>query len=83
MPRTSLRYDRIDFESQVDSLLNFLQIIPRDRDHYLYACTHRSVLNESSIGYSESNERLEFLGDAVLELIVTEKLFAEFADKTE
>lgn len=40
------------------------------------ALTHRSALNEQISGSSESNERLEFLGDAVLELATTEYLFA-------
>ena len=40
------------------------------------ALTHRSALNELSL--KESNERLEFLGDAVLELITTKFLFNKF-----
>ena len=48
------------------------------------ALTHRSYLNETSDQkISESNERLEFLGDAVLELIVSEYLFDKFPDKPE
>lgn len=39
------------------------------------ALTHRSVLNE--LGTKVSNERLEFLGDAVLELIISEFLYRE------
>ncbi len=44
------------------------------------ALTHRSVLAE---GATQSNERLEFLGDAVLGLIVTEELFHLFPNHTE
>ncbi len=52
----------------------------RDRSLLLQAVTHRSYLNEhSDFGYSH-NERLEFLGDAVLELIVTEYLYSHFAN---
>lgn len=39
------------------------------------ALTHRSALNEQSSVSKESNERLEFLGDAVLELVTTQYLF--------
>ncbi|MBP9761743.1 ribonuclease III [Candidatus Saccharibacteria bacterium] len=44
------------------------------------AFTHRSYLNEHKKSASEHNERLEFLGDAVLELVVTEYLFATYAE---
>lgn len=47
------------------------------------AFTHRSYLNEHRDKVMSHNERLEFLGDAVLELIVTEHLFAKFPDQTE
>ncbi len=47
------------------------------------AFTHRSYLNENRRSGMEHNERLEFLGDAVLELIVTEYLYAKYPDKTE
>lgn len=44
---------------------------------------HRSYLNEVSDKSINNNERLEFLGDAVLELIVTEFLFEKYPDKAE
>ncbi|MBM3209815.1 ribonuclease III [Candidatus Saccharibacteria bacterium] len=44
------------------------------------ALTHRSYVNEHKKSVSEHNERLEFLGDAVLELVVTEYLYANFSE---
>ncbi len=42
------------------------------------ALTHRSYVNEHKKSVNEHNERLEFLGDAVLELVVTEFLFKNY-----
>ena len=47
------------------------------------AFTHRSYLNENRELNREHNERLEFLGDAVLELAVTEFLYAKYPDSPE
>lgn len=47
------------------------------------AFTHRSYLNENRNGSREHNERLEFLGDAVLELVVTEFLYKKYPEKPE
>lgn len=51
------------------------------------AFTHRSYLNEARVDENgialEHNERLEFLGDAVLELVVTEYLFKTYPKKPE
>lgn len=44
------------------------------------AFTHRSYLNEHKKSSSEHNERLEFLGDAVLELVVTEFLYVKYQE---
>jgi len=47
------------------------------------ACTHRSYLNENKGAGLEHNERLEFLGDAVLELVVTSFLYRKYPKKNE
>jgi ribonuclease-3 len=47
------------------------------------AFTHRSYLNENRKSGVEHNERLEFLGDAVLELVVTEYLYKLYPNKNE
>lgn len=55
----------------------------RDAGLLEQAFTHRSHLNENRTPGREHNERLEFLGDAVLELVVTEFLYAKYPDKPE
>jgi len=58
----------------------------QDKNILKQAFTHRSFLNEQkNRGYDikEHNERLEFLGDAVLELVVTEHLFHKYPEKPE
>jgi ribonuclease-3 len=47
------------------------------------ALTHRSFVNENSAFPFKDNERLEFLGDAVLELTITDMLMREFPDYAE
>ena len=51
-------------------------------DHFIEALTHRSYLNENRDA-GNHNERLEFLGDAVLELAVTRFLYERFPNKPE
>ena len=62
-------------------------MLPKFNDPALLerAFTHRSALNEPSSGTTSivSNERLEFLGDAVLELSVTKFLFHEHPEEPE
>lgn len=49
--------------------------------YLITALTHRSYVNEHKKSVSEHNERLEFLGDAVLELAVTDYLFKNFIEQ--
>lgn len=49
-------------------------------DYLITALTHRSYVNEHRKSVSEHNERLEFLGDAVLELAVTDYLYTHFSE---
>jgi len=55
----------------------------KNKDLLLQALTHRSYLNEQSSFKVGHNERLEFLGDAVLELVVTEELYLKFPEQPE
>lgn len=68
----------MDFKAYADSLgLSF-----KNLDLFEEALTHRSFLNENRSAKAH-NERLEFLGDAVLELAVTRFLFDKFPFKPE
>lgn len=49
-------------------------------DLLITALTHRSYVNEHKKSVSEHNERLEFLGDAVLELVVTDYLYRNYSE---
>lgn len=62
----------------IENLEKILGIKFNNPDLLQQALTHRSYLNENR-GYKlDHNERLEFLGDAVLELVVTEYLYNNF-----
>ncbi len=52
-----------------------------DLDLLITAFTHRSYLNEHKKTVKQHNERLEFLGDAVLELVTTEYLFNNYTEQ--
>lgn len=54
----------------------------KNRSYFIQALMHRSFLEQNS-EYDVSNERLEFLGDSVLNLIVAEHLYDIFPDKDE
>lgn len=59
------------------------KIIFKDKDLLKQAFIHRSYINENpNVGFSH-NERLEFLGDAVLELIVTDFLYKKYPNYAE
>lgn len=65
----------------LDDLQSQLGVRFRDLDFFLEALTHRSFAFENET--TTHNERLEFLGDAVLGLIVTDKIYAWFPDLPE
>jgi ribonuclease-3 len=65
------------------SLEKNISYVFKDKNLLKEALTHRSYLNENPSWKLPHNERLEFLGDAVLELAATEELFNRFPEKTE
>lgn len=71
--------DKKDFKAFEDSV----EFSFNDKGLLTQAFTHRSYLNENRDEGCKHNERLEFLGDAILELVVTDHLFKSFPDKAE
>ena len=70
----------------MDNIENFEQITGyefKNKDFLLEALTHRSYLNENPSWHLPHNERLEFLGDAVLELVITENLYKKYPELDE
>lgn len=65
-----------DFEKKI-------KVTFKDKDLLKQAFTHRSYINENGATAISHNERLEFLGDAVLELIVTDFLYKKYPMYTE
>ena len=55
----------------------------KDRSLLKQALTHSSYANEHKMDHSRCNERLEFLGDAVLELVTSDFLYHKYADLPE
>ncbi|HTH72695.1 MAG TPA: ribonuclease III [Candidatus Pristimantibacillus sp.] len=69
-----------DYSAYTDFAQKVLGITFDNTELLVTAFTHRSYLNEHKKSAFEHNERLEFLGDAVLELVVTEYLYGNFSE---
>ena len=75
--------DTATITQELSALERIVGISFIDEIHLLTAITHRSYLNEHREAKQDHNERYEFLGDAVLELIVTDFLFRKYPEKPE
>lgn len=65
-------------EDKLSELEHKIGVDFKNKDLLLQALTHRSYINENPKWHLDHNERLEFLGDAVLELVVTEYLYNNY-----
>lgn len=65
-------------DKNISGLEKALNVTFKNKNLLRQALVHRSYLNEHRDFPLDQNERLEFLGDAVLELVVTEYLYAHF-----
>jgi ribonuclease-3 len=68
--------DFAQFEKKTNIIFNEKKLLEQ-------AFIHRSYINENTGSHLSHNERLEFLGDAVLELIVTDYLYNKYPDRDE
>lgn len=75
--------DTSNIEKSLEKLEALIGVTFLDRIHLLTAVTHRSYLNEHKEAKQGHNERYEFLGDAVLELVITDFLFNKYPEKPE
>ncbi|HSA14195.1 MAG TPA: ribonuclease III [Spirochaetota bacterium] len=67
---------------QLDKLMSFIGVKFKNKSLLSRALTHRSYVNESGF-QTRDNERLEYLGDSVLALVVNEYLYSSFEDYKE
>ena len=70
-------------EPTLERLQAQLGIQFKDRSLLAQALVHRSIVNEADLGDADSNERLEFLGDAALGLVAAELLFRRHPERAE
>ena len=70
-------------EATLERIQRLLGVQFRDHSLLTRALVHRSYVNEADLDDADSNERLEFLGDAALGLVVAEILYRRYPDRSE
>ena len=71
------------FNPDLDDLETHLEYHFKQRDLLIRALTHSSYANELKLNYDGDYERMEFLGDAVLELVSSDFLYKKYPEKPE
>lgn len=71
-----MKKDLTEFEKKIKVKFNDIGLLEQ-------ALTHRSYVNEHGGSYWDHNERIEYLGDAVLELVVSDHLYNKFPKEKE
>lgn len=70
-------------EDEIKELSHKLNYHFNDKKLIVTALTHSSYVNENKLKYSDNNERLEYLGDAVLDAVISEYLYRKNKDVEE
>ena len=81
-----IRKKAIENEALIEKISQYIKTLwldYNDISNYILAFIHKSIVNEKPDFAPKHNERLEFLWDAVLELIITDRLFRDFGKKPE
>jgi len=77
---------KLSFRKEKELYLSLYQILgfyPHDISYYKLALMHKSIMHRNSKGKPVNNERLEFLGDAVLDAVVGDIVYQHFPGKRE
>jgi ribonuclease III len=74
---------KMDMNFDFAKIKEILQVSLQDKNLFVTAFTHRSYLNEHPEYKGLSNERLEFLGDAVLQLLSSQHLYDAYPEQPE
>ena len=74
----SLRYLFVKKDSLLYRIKDITGFYPRNINLYKQALTHKSVAKQDNQGHNLDNERLEYLGDAVLDTVLADFLFKKF-----
>ncbi|HEY7751914.1 MAG TPA: ribonuclease III [Ignavibacteriaceae bacterium] len=74
--------DQFLTEEKFRELEKFIGCSINEKSHFTQALVHRSFLEQND-SYQPSNERLEFLGDSVLSLVIAEYLYSKYPDEEE
>lgn len=72
-------YPRVEW-NQLESALRYSI---RNKDYFVRALVHRSFIPVAHVEELESNERMEFLGDSILNFVIAEYLYGQYPDKEE
>ena len=81
--RNDAASEEVSWEQACPALEGRLGHVFRDKGLLEHALTHRSRAHEDASGGVVDNESLEFLGDAVLDLIIADRLYHQFSDYNE
>ncbi|HAA43721.1 MAG TPA: ribonuclease III, partial [Ruminiclostridium sp.] len=72
-----------DITNKINEFEKIIQYTFKDKNNIILALTHSSYANEYKNQKLRSNERLEFLGDTVLNMIISEEIYTKYNDLSE